>query len=138
MKPTYVLDACAMLAVLADEQGAEVVDEIYQKANSGDVILAVNKLNLLEVYYNLYRAYGKEHANNFRDEVGNLPIQIYHEISNEVFEEAGRLKSSYKISLADSIALAQALVLDGELLTCDHHEFDIVQTSEKIRFKWIR
>ena len=28
----YVLDACAMLAVLSDEPGAEVVEDIYKKA----------------------------------------------------------------------------------------------------------
>jgi PIN domain nuclease of toxin-antitoxin system len=26
---TYVLDACAMLAVLSDEQGADVVEAVY-------------------------------------------------------------------------------------------------------------
>ena len=51
---TYVLDACAMLAVLSNEPGADVVEEIYEKAASGDVVLAMNKLNLLEVYYTYY------------------------------------------------------------------------------------
>ena len=53
-------------------------------------------------------------------------------------QEAGRLKVAYKISLADSIALAQTLVVDGALLTCDHHEFDIIVGKENIRFAWIR
>ena len=52
--------------------------------------------------------------------------------------EAGRLKSKYRISLADSIALAEALILGGELLTCDHHEFDVIKKKEPINFMWIR
>jgi len=135
---TYVIDACAMIAVLSNEPGADVVEKIYEKADSGDVELAMNKINLLEVYYDLIRAYGKDRANGILDEIRRLPIRIYHEITDDVFAEAGRLKTSYRISLADSIALAQSIVLGGELLTADHHEFDLIDGREPVRFKWIR
>ena len=60
-------------------------------------------------------------------------------VLDEMFQTAGWLKASYKISLADSIALATASVLNGELLTCDHHEFDAIDKSEEnINFHWIR
>jgi len=135
---TYVLDACAMLAVLADEPGADVVEDIYEKATSGEVVLAMNKLNLLEVYYDLIRAYGKDRADEILNEIRRLPIHIYHEIADDVFREAGRIKAFYKISLADSIALAQAMVLDGKLLTSDHHEFNVIERKEPVRIHWIR
>ena len=135
---TYVLDACAMLAVLSNEPGADVVEEIYEKADSGEVLLTMNKVNLLEVYYDLFRTYGKERADEVVNEIRRLPIQIIHEISDDVFAEAGRLKASYKISLADAIALAQTLVICGELLTADHHEFDPIEENEPIIFHWIR
>jgi len=135
---TYVLDACAMLAVLSNEPGADTVEKIYEKAASGEVILAMNKLNLLEVYYDLIRTYGKDRADEILNEIQRLPIHIYHEISDAVFNEAGRLKVSYKISLADSIALAQAIALDGELLTADHHEFGAIEGYENVHFLWIR
>jgi len=135
---TYVLDACAMLAVLANEQGADVVEGIYKKAASGEVVLTMNKLNLLEVYYDLVRTYGKGRADSFYDDIKHMPIRIYHEISDDVFREAGRLKASYKISLADAVALAQASVLGGQLLTADHHEFGAIEGHENIRFCWIR
>ena len=134
----YVLDACAMLAVLSNEPGADVVEYVYEKAASGEAILTINKLNLLEVYYDLFRSYGKERADEICNEIRRLPIQIFHEISDEVFMEAGRLKASYKISLADSIALAQALVTGGKLLTADHHEFDPIENNEPVVFHWIR
>ena len=135
---TYVLDACAMLAVLSNETGADTVESIYEKAESGNAILAMNKINLLEVYYDLIRAYGKDRAVEVLTEIKNLPILVYHEITDEVFLEAARLKTSYRISLADSIALAQAIALGGELVTCDHHEFDLVDGHEPIHFHWIR
>ena len=138
MKQIYILDACALLALLSNEPGADIVANVYQKAVSGEITLAINKLNLLEVYYDLIRTYGKENADNFYKKFKQSPINIYHEISDEIFTEAGRLKASYKISLADSVALAQAIVSGGALLTADHHEFDPIEKRENIRFEWIR
>jgi predicted nucleic acid-binding protein len=138
MSAVYVLDACAMLAVLSKEAGADKVVDVYKKAAFGEVSLIMHKLNLLEVYYGLFREYGREHADKFLEEVRHSPIAIDHEITDEIFTEAGRLKASYKISLADSIALAEASVSGGAILTSDHHEFDVVEKNEKIQFQWIR
>ena len=138
MKPTYVLDACAMLAVVFDEVGSDVVVGIYEKAASGEVLLVMNKLNLLEVYYDLLRSQGPENADRFFEQVNNSPIEIRHEMSDRVFREAGRLKASYRISLADSIALAEALASDANLLTADHHEFGVIEKQENIIVHWIR
>jgi PIN domain nuclease of toxin-antitoxin system len=49
----YVLDACALLAVLSNEQGADIVENVYEKAVSGEAVLSMHRLNLLEVYYRL-------------------------------------------------------------------------------------
>jgi predicted nucleic acid-binding protein len=138
MKPIYVLDACAMLAVIFDEVGSDAVAGIYEKSENKEVVLIINKLNLLEVYYDLVRSQGKESADKFYEQVKKSPIIVKHEITDEVFEEAGRLKATYKISLADSIALAETSVHDGELLTSDHHEFDAIEKRERIKFCWIR
>jgi predicted nucleic acid-binding protein len=138
MSAVYVLDACAMLAVLSKEPGAGKVVAVYKQAASGEARLVMNKLNLLEVYYGLFRAYGKDHADRFLEEVRQSPIIVNHEISDEIFTEAGRLKANYKISLADAIALAEASVSGGNLLTADHHEFDMIEQNENIAFLWIR
>jgi hypothetical protein len=44
------------------------------------------------------------------------------ELEEAVFKKAGYLKSKYKISLADSIALAENITRNGQLITSDHHE----------------
>ena len=98
----------------------------------------MNKLNLLEVYYDVYRSVGKENADDVLSEFMKRPVTIVSEISDEVFTEAGRLKASYRISLADSIVLAEASVSGASLLTADHHEFDAVEKTERIKFHWIR
>ena len=138
MNEVYVLDACALIAVLSGEKGAEIVMDIYNKALSGEASLIMNKIKLLEVYYGDYRVHGKEAADNMAEKIKMTPIKIVSEIDDGVFEKAGRLKANYKISLADSIVLAQTEVTGGIILTADHHEFDIIESKENIRFKWIR
>ncbi|MCL2360513.1 MAG: hypothetical protein FWC73_01720 [Defluviitaleaceae bacterium] len=66
------------------------------------------------------------------------PTKIVYNIGSNVFQEAGRLKASHKISLADSILLAQTIVLNGTLLTADHHEMEKVEALEDINILWIR
>ena len=135
---SYVLDACALLALLRNEPGADKVASAINAANSGSAKIVMHKLNLMEVFYDLYRSYGKTKADSIISEVKKRPLDINDSISDDIFAEAGRLKASYKISLADSIALAQAVVSSGELLTADHHEFDPIEGKEPIRFNWIR
>ena len=134
----YVLDACALLALLRNEPGADKVAAAINAANKGEAKIIMHKANLLEVYYDIYRSLGKEKAESILSEIKKRPIGINAEISDRIFEEAGRLKASYKISFADSFALAQALVTGSELLTSDHHEFDVIESKEAISFHWIR
>jgi len=134
----YTLDACALIALLHDELGADKVANAINDAFNGKAIIVMNKINLLEVYYDAYRSLGKDQANLMISELLKCPIIINSEISDEIFKEAGRLKATYKISLADSIALAQTIILNGSLLTADHHEFDVIEKTENISFQWIR
>ena len=101
------MDACALLALLRNEPGADIVATTINAANNNEAEIVMNKVNLLEVYYDLYRTIGKDKA-------------------NEVLSDA------------DSFALAQAIVSEGELMTSDHHEFDPVEGQEAISFCWIR
>ena len=138
MSKLYVLDACALIALLTREDGAETVKALLNSAYGGEAHISMHKLNLLEVYYGDYRAHGKIAANDMLGKVKKLPVTIIPEINDEIFFEAGRLKASYKISFADSIALAEASVSDAALLTADHHELDVIEKKERITFYWIR
>ena len=108
----YVLDACALIALTNNEQGADVVAAAYKKAERGEAKIIMNRINLLEVFYGFYREHGKDFAEKFLDSIMQSIISIT-EFDTTLFSESGRLKSSYKISLADSIVLAQALLSGG-------------------------
>ena len=139
MSKNYVLDACALIAAINREVGAFVVADLYEEAASGGANLIINKINLLEVYYGFYREHGKEYADNILRSVIDSIVEI-SDTNIEVLMEAGRIKSQYRrISLADSVVLAEALIRGGYIVTADHHEMDAIERTEpSIMFLWIR
>lgn len=134
----FILDACALLAVLAMEKGADNIRDLFQKAVDHKAILMMSKFNFLEVYYKIYRAYGKNEADNLFNTMNQMPIMIKDTLTNEVFKEAGRLKSEYKLSISDSIAIAESIISKASLVTADHHEIEPVEKAEKISVTWFR
>ena len=92
----YVLDSCALIAMFYDEPGGEIVTELISDAKANSVQIWMNKVNLLEFYYDSLRRQGKKGAQDGMSLVNDSPIKIIPWLSNEVFEEAGRLKATYK------------------------------------------
>ena len=137
MNGVFVLDACALIALTNQEEGADIVAEILRQANYGSTRLYMNRVNLYEVYYGFYREYGKDYALNVVRNVEDSPVLIT-EFDRDIFLEAGRLKATYKLSLADSIVVAQTIILKGSILTSDHHELDAIDGNENLVFNWIR
>jgi predicted nucleic acid-binding protein len=135
---TFVLDASALIAFLNDEEGADIAEDVFQKAKMGNCVIYMNKLNILEIYYVVYRRAGKEIAEDVLVKMLNLPLIVIDTLNDDLFKEAGRLKATYKISLADSIALAEAKTREARILTADHHEFDLLDKEGEVVFYWIR
>jgi uncharacterized protein len=138
MKDVFIIDACALIAFLADEEGASNVESLLSDAKSRKCKVFIHKINLLEIFYGIYREEGKEKAEKVLEKIAKLPIKQLDTIKDKVFKEAGRLKATFKISLADSIVLAEASTKKARLVTADHHEFDLIEKKEMIRFSWIR
>jgi len=138
MTDQYLMDACALIAYINDEDGADVVDDILTRTYSGNATVSMSMVNLLEVYYGVLRDFGKDKAEEVLNETLSLPISIVSDLSIDALKEAGRLKASYKMSIADSIALSIASVSGYIIVTADHHEMDSIEQGEPIKFHWIR
>ena len=134
----YVLDACALIAFINNEKGADVVEKLLIEASLGRCRISMNKFNLLEVHYGYLREKGEKFAENILNIVENSGIQIIDVLTDELFCSASKFKASYRISLADAIALAQASIENAPLVTADHHELDAVETDGKVKFHWVR
>jgi predicted nucleic acid-binding protein len=138
MKKTYIFDACSLIALLTNENGADVVKDLLQKASSNEIQVLMHKINFLEVYYYIYKKYNEQAALKLLEDIKISPIKIKTEITDDILINAGRLKSIYKMSLADSVGLAETIINDGYFVTADHHEIDVVEKNEKINIVWIR
>jgi predicted nucleic acid-binding protein len=135
----FVFDACALIAHFAKENGADNVRNILKDAiDDENTKIYMNKINLLEVYYDVIKAYNEQEADKMLEIVKQMPIEIISELKDGILKKAGQLKVKYKISLADSIALAETIIMNGLLVTSDHHEFEPIEKIENIKINWFR
>ena len=132
----YVLDACALVAFLQREPGAEVVAEILKDPYSRCRIHAVNAC---EVYYDLYRRSGEEDASKLEEVLATVGIELVEAIPSVLWQTAGKLKAEWRrVSLADCVALALSVLEDSTLLTSDHHELDRIVEAAICPIRFIR
>jgi predicted nucleic acid-binding protein len=137
--PDYLLDACAVLAFLKKEEGADVVMGLIDRAESGEISLCMNAVNLIEVYYDRIRMDGFDQADAIINDIYNLfPVSIIESIDSAIVREAARLKAQGKMSFADTILVATARCTGAVIVTCDHVELEPVERQEHIPFLWIR
>jgi predicted nucleic acid-binding protein len=135
----YVLDACALIAYLAEEEGRgyEAVNELFIRMEEDDISLYISVFNLIEVYYDFIKKYRSvERADEIMRQVDELPIEIIETISSAVYRETARLKGFYRISLADAIACATAKSLMAVVVTKDN-EIRAVEQGEYLSVLWI-
>ena len=132
----YVLDACAVVALLEGEPGAEVVESLLQQENS---VFLLHAVNACEIFYHTYRRAGEARARGLTVLFQRLNLNLEPSLPSDLWESAGTIKAlQARISLADCIALALAIDRGGTLVTSDHHEFDSVAESGICPVQFIR
>jgi predicted nucleic acid-binding protein len=132
------LDACALIAFLAKESGYEKIRNLLREAVDKNIIIKMNQINLLEVYYGMIKVYDQNTANNILKKVEKFPMDIIIGLEKDVLKDAGRIKSQYKIPLGDSIAAAECIKWNGILVTSDHNDFEKIVQAEKLNILWFR
>jgi len=137
--PEYLLDACALLAFLNDEEGAEIVNGLLEQAERQEIILSINAVNLIEVYYDRIRIIGSSHADELIQELRDtFPFSVIETIDSAIVREAAHLKSLGKMSFADTILVATAYCTGATIVSCDHVELGSIEQQSQIPFLWIR
>ena len=130
-----VLDACAMIAYLHNEVGADVVEKILSDKNCH---CFAHALNICEVYYGILRKENESVALASIADIEADGVVIMDTLDRELWQLAGQLKARNKLSIADGFALALALRMQAELLTSDHHEFDKLSGQGIYPIRFIR
>ncbi len=128
----YVLDSFAILAYFAEEEGADVVEDLLNKAEKGEAKLYMNYVNLGEVYYILFREKDVNEANEGVVLIKRKPIDFV-QVDERIALIAGRVKATYSMSYADAFVVATAIVKEAKIVTGDP-EFESVD----LQVLWIR
>ena len=123
----YILDACALLSLIKEEEGAAIV---RQALESEDNISLIHAVNLCEVYYNCLRCYGNDPTEKLLDRLLEAGLIVRNDMDSDFWKAAGALKARGRISLADCFAIALTVREDAVLLTSDRHEFEPLLTTQ--------
>jgi len=115
----YLLDACAAITIFNAEPGAIKVIDLIEQAKNGNADVFMSIIQLLEIYYDRVYIVGENNAKIRVESILKEPITIIENISYQVMYEAGRFKTCYSMSLADSIVCATAKILGATLVTKD-------------------
>jgi ribonuclease VapC len=134
MSAAQVLDSHALLILLRDEPGADLVAQILEKAGQRDHPVHMTEVNYAEVQYMIRRKDGDAAWRAIAGELVAAPIQ-FHPADRSLADTAADFKARFKISLADAFAAALAKEKKAELLTGDP-EFKPLEGELKI--KWLR
>jgi predicted nucleic acid-binding protein len=118
MIKTYVLDANAVLDLLANGPGADRVELLLKDADRVHTPLLVSVVNWGEVFYHSWQRHGEESARQTLADLSRLPIRIVPVGLPQVLK-AGELKALHKIPYVDCLAAALATLNQATLVTSD-------------------
>jgi predicted nucleic acid-binding protein len=135
---TMVLDAHALMVLFNDEPGADEVEKILLKAESGNPRLLMSVINWGEIYYSIMRGASQEMADSKSHEIAGMQIELVPVDGRdlELVRQAAIFKATKKMSYADCFAAALAKTQNAELVTGDR-EFKVVEDELK-KIRWLR
>jgi len=127
---TYVLDTSAWLALIEDEPGADVVQNVLERAASGNVTVLVSFMSFMEVFYITLQEREIEEARTRLRAMESLPItRVESTVSLSI--TAGRLKAKHRMPVADAWIAALAQERDATLVHKDP-EFERLEGQLKV------
>jgi ribonuclease VapC len=132
MAATQVLDSYALLALLRDEPGAEIVAGLLERAGQQNRSVHMTEVNYAEVQYTIRRKDGETVWASIAGELQAVPIE-FHPADRRLADVAAGFKARFRISLADAFAAALAKERKAELVTGDP-EFRVLEKEIKIRW----
>jgi len=133
---TKVLDAHALMVLFHDEPGADEVERILLKAESGSPKLLMSVVNWGEIYYSILRGASQEMAETKAHEIAGMQIELVPVDADdlELVRQAAAFKATRKMSYADCFAAALAKIKNAELVTGDR---EFKQLARDVKIHWL-
>ena len=98
----------------------------------------VHAVNLCEVFYDFIRAADEPTARAAVRDIESVGVVVREDMDTEFWQDAGRYKASFKVSLADCFTIALASREKATVVTSDHREFDPIAQSNICKIRFIR
>ncbi|MBI3660738.1 type II toxin-antitoxin system VapC family toxin [Candidatus Acetothermia bacterium] len=118
MAERYVLDTSAILAFTDGEEGSDEIERLLEAGKKGSYQLLVCSISLMELYYVTMREKGEDEAARIIALVKSWPVKwVYPD--EKTLLQAGKLKASSQLSLADALIAAVAKLHKARLVHKD-------------------
>lgn len=125
-----VLDTTALLALRANESGADRVEHLLKAAHRGRGTVLVSFMTRMELLYLIRRDEGEEAASAALRLVDSFAIE-WVSCEPSILDAAASLKASGGMSVADSWIAATALVRGAVLVHRDPEYRAVTQVSQE-------
>jgi predicted nucleic acid-binding protein len=113
-----VLDTSAIICLLEDEPGADLVEQKVAAAEAGKIKLGASFVSLTEAFYVTHLSQGKPRAEEFVAVIKSWPMDIIYPDGSLCFA-AGEIKATHSVSLADAFVAATAQLTSAILIHKD-------------------
>ena len=137
---SLVFDSSALLALLRDEIGAALVEELLAEA---DVPKFAHAANLCEVFYKVALEYGDDAAREDIEDLRRLGIEERGDMDADLWLDAAlliaeRRRARKPLALGDAFGVALSRRFDAEFVTADRGELESLAEGSAARILWIR
>lgn len=114
----FLLDESAMLVFLEDRPGAQVVEELLERAMEKRQRLLMTVTSLGELYRLIGLRHGEAAANDRIAQVGKLPLEIV-DVDMNIAKLAGALSCRLNLDFLQCLPAAAAQTRKATLVSCD-------------------
>jgi predicted nucleic acid-binding protein len=114
----YVLDTSAILTYTDREDGVVEVETLLENARLHKCRMEACSISLMEIYYITLRESGEDLASKLVALVKSWPL-IWVYPDEKILLQAGKLKASYQLSVADALIAAVAKLHGARLVHKD-------------------
>lgn len=129
----FILDACAMLAYLNNEDGVEVIGEMLEKGSRNEVKIFITAMDLAEIYHIVLKKEGRDKALKTILLIKNLPVECVG-LDEPLLMLAGEIRVQFPLSLGDALVAAVAKTRKAKIITGDN---DFKSLEKEIECVWI-
>ena len=124
-----------MIAYLRGETGGDMVAALL---SDPDAECIAHSVNLCEVYYDNIRAVGIQRAKQVNLSLYADGVVESRVLNRDFWQRVGEHKARGAIALPDCFCISVAQLVNGEVVTSDHKEYDQIASLNVVPVLFIR